>query len=58
MIVSAHGGSQAKMTEVSSNTCLLDLLEQGVHLLEAEAAPQRYSVSNLHRSKLSARSKK
>ena len=28
MIVSAHGGSQTKMTEVSSNTCLLDLLEQ------------------------------
>ncbi len=28
MIVSAHDGSQAKLTEVSSKTCLLDLLEQ------------------------------
>ena len=28
MIVSAHDSSQAKLTEVSSKTCLLDLLEQ------------------------------
>ncbi len=28
MIVSGHDGSQAKLTEVSSKTCLLDLLEQ------------------------------